>query len=148
MSRRSSGVPAPSVQTTPTPEIASASDAQLSQLMEQWEAEQREIREKVAELKAQMDPLETRLSSLRSLMEKGKGEQLRRTAPFREGDIVLDDQGVRYRVHKVAFIKEWVNNQPVEAGSVWGIRLTKNGVEAYARPRVIVSSKPLVKEEA
>ena len=72
------------------------------------------------------------------------GERLRRTTPFDRGDIVEDDQGVRYRVHRVVF-RDF--EEALEVGKVYGIRLTKTGTEAYAKPREIVSSSPLKKVE-
>lgn len=81
--------------------------------------------------------------------ERLRGEQLRRTTPFERGDVVEDDQGVRYRVHRIVFVESsrYVGNRYEELtpGEVYGIRLTKTGTEAYAKPRQIVSSAPLKK---
>lgn len=84
-------------------------------------------------------------------IERLRGEQLRRTTPFDRGDVVEDDQGVRYRVHQVVFVESsrYVGNkyETLVPGQVYGIRLTKTGTEAYAKPRQIVSSAPLKKVE-
>lgn len=77
-----------------------------------------------------------------------RAEVATRQVGFHPGDIVEDDQGIRFRVHEVIVWPDtWSDalRRHLDAGSVLGIRLTKSGIEAHAKPRVLVSSKPFVK---
>lgn len=117
------------------------------QLLAEYESYAKEAAEHEAELKSvrrDRDDVGERLADIAN-------ELARRTTPFTRGDIVEDDQGVRYRVHDVHFKNSRYTNYSglgkinTEPGTVFGIRLLKNGSEAYAKAREIVASKPLRK---
>ena len=138
---------------TSTTQPRKMTEEQLEQQFDQLQAEWAEVSEQYDELNQRLRELGNRKSALGEKLAAIANEQARRTIPFQKGDIVVDDQGVRYRVHDVHLRNTRYHDYSgsfrtldAKTGTVFGIRLTKNGNEAYARPREIVSSTPLTKE--
>ncbi len=70
------------------------------------------------------------------VVEKLKAELAELTSPFKVGDIVEDETGTRFRVTRLNS-RTWDGSQYVDQPA--GIRLNKNGSEAYKDPRPIYS---------
>lgn len=84
------------------------------------------------QLRAELPPLQDKISEIRNRINKLERQKIELTTPFRPGDIVEDEMGVQYRVTDL--------NTYGGAGCN-GIRLTKQGHEAYQKPRPIYSKK-------
>jgi hypothetical protein len=99
------------------------------------------ITEKVVKLKAEKDQHEKEVREL-----SGQAERLRMrlreiddeihdlTNPWMVGDIVQDELGVMFRVTKT--------RGGAGPSGLMGIRLNKNGTEAYPNPRSIYAKQP------
>lgn len=130
--------------TTNTTELAELTEAQVKAQIDQLETGNRDLTNRIRSLDTKIEELRNKRNELRSKhysndveLRQLNQELTKRSIPFVAGDVVADDLGVRYRVHQVNY----------DLHMVYGIRLTKTGNEAYAKPRVIRSTKPLKKVE-
>lgn len=90
-----------------------------------------DLEKELAELEAEDEVLASQIRQIRGR----KNDIIRQLAeiksPFAVGDIVVDEEDVKYRVTKVTAS----SRRPA------GIRLSKNGAEAHKDPRTIWSNK-------
>lgn len=84
----------------------------------------------VDQLEAETKDLHERYDNLRSHLGKARHRLTELTTPYWEGDVIEDELGVRYRVTGVNY-----------EGRASGIRLNEKGVEAHKDPRRIYSKK-------
>lgn len=91
-----------------------------------------QIDAKLDQLRAEAKPLERRAQEIRDEIRRLQEQRRELTIPFRQGDIVEDEMGVRYRVTGFGTYGK---------GDCMGIRLAKAGHEAHTKPRPIYSNK-------
>lgn len=84
------------------------------------------------QLQAQLRPLQEQVDEIRTQIKRLQTKRVEMTTPFTSGDIVEDEMGVKYRVTDLNTYGRAHCN---------GIRLTKDGYEAYQNPRPIYSNK-------
>lgn len=90
-----------------------------------------QIDARVDQLKAELRPLTMRSDEIRTEIRRLEEERRELTIPYRKGDIVEDEMGVRYRVTGFGTYGK---------ADCMGIRLTKEGHEAHKDPRPIYSN--------
>lgn len=101
------------------------------QLSTQEEEVIQDLEGELAELEAEDEVLASQIRQLRNRKNEIRTQLAEIKSPFAVGDIVIDEEAVKYRVTKVTAS----SRRPA------GIRLSKNGAEAHKDPRTIWSNK-------
>lgn len=89
------------------------------------------LESEAADIDAEVEVLSSQVRQLRDRRNEITRQLAEIKSPFAVGDIVIDEEGVKYRVTKVTSS----SRRPA------GIRLSKNGAEAHKDPRTIWSNK-------
>lgn len=91
-----------------------------------------QIDAKLDQLQAELRPLESQVSDLRTQIKHLQYHRRELTIPYRSGDVVEDEMGVRYRVTGFGTYGK---------ADCMGLRLAKDGHEAHKDPRPIYSKR-------
>ncbi len=111
------------------------SAVEISQLEEKIKANQSTLELSVRE----SEVLIIKQRKFRNAINELEKELLEIRLPWKEGDIVEDETGTRYRVTGFGFGR--YGNRNNDTPRPEGIRLTKGGAEAYKDARIIQSNK-------
>lgn len=97
------------------------------------QAKKDQLEKERKDLNKEVDKLRSKMSSLHTEIRNIEDEIFDLSSPFSVGDIVEDETGIRYRVTQLNY-----GSGPTR---LFGIRLSKNGAEAFKDPRTIWAKK-------